>query len=80
MQVGALMVVGTLANRASLSSSLVETLVVAMAKNIQKESAVEGAPLIRVSLMVMIQLMQVLLFRALAPFQSPLGTVLWPYL
>lgn len=53
------MVVGTLANRASLSSSLVETLTVAMAKNIQKESAVEGAPLIRVSLMVMIQLMQV---------------------
>ncbi|KAG0589672.1 hypothetical protein KC19_1G038600 [Ceratodon purpureus] len=57
-RVGALMVVGTLANRASLSSSLVETLIVAMAKNIQKESAVEGAPLIRVSLMVMIQLMQ----------------------
>jgi hypothetical protein len=61
------MVVGTLANRASLSSSLVETLTVAMAKNIQKESAVEGAPLIRVSLMVMIQLMQVSLFQAFAP-------------
>lgn len=57
-QVGALMVVGTLANRSSLSPSLVETLTVAIAGNIQKESAVEGAPLIRVSLMVMIQLMQ----------------------
>jgi len=56
------MVVGTLANRASLSPLLVETFTVAMAKNIQKESAVEGAPLIRVSLMVMIQLMQVSLF------------------
>lgn len=54
------MVVGTLANRASLSPSLVETLTVAIAGNIQKESAVEGAPLIRVSLMVMIQLMQVI--------------------
>lgn len=54
------MVVGTLANRASLSPSLVETLTVAIASNIQKESAVEGAPLIRVSLMVMIQLMQVI--------------------
>lgn len=64
LQVGALMVVGTLANRASLSSTLVETLIVAMAKNIQKESAVEGAPLIRVSLMVMIQLMQVSLLQA----------------
>ncbi|XP_024370435.1 uncharacterized protein At3g06530 isoform X2 [Physcomitrium patens] len=57
-RVGALMVIGTLANRTSLSSSLAETLIVSIAKKLQIESAVEGAPLTRISLMVMIQLMQ----------------------
>jgi len=57
-RVGGLMVVGTLANRTPLSSSLLETLLNAMATIFQKESEVKGAPLLQLSLMVMIQLMQ----------------------
>lgn len=53
------MVVGTLANRTPLSSSLLETLLNAMTTIFQKESELEGAPLLQLSLMVMIQLMQV---------------------
>lgn len=66
VQVGALMVIGTLANRTSLSSSLAETLIVSIAKKLQIESAVEGAPLTRISLMVMIQLMQASFSQVLA--------------
>lgn len=73
------MVVGTLANRASLSPSLVETLTNAMARNINKDSAVEGAPLIRVSLMVMIQLMQVSIFLSSFALPPCLGILLWQF-
>lgn len=54
------MVVGTLANRTPLAQSLLETLIDSMARTIQRESELEGATLLQLSLMVMIQLMQVL--------------------
>ena len=53
------MVIGTLANRTPLAQSLLETLIDSMARTIQRESELEGATLLQLSLMVMIQLMQV---------------------
>lgn len=70
LQVGGLMVVGTLANRTPLSSSLLETLLNAMATIFQKESEVEGAPLLQLSLMVMIQLMQVSILKNFLQFDA----------
>jgi U3 small nucleolar RNA-associated protein 10 len=58
-QVGALMIVGTLANRTQLAPSLLETLGNLSAKFFQKESELENSPLLQLALMVMIQLMQV---------------------
>lgn len=70
LQVGGLMVVGTLANRTPLSSSLLETLLNAMATIFQKESEVKGAPLLQLSLMVMIQLMQVSILKNFLQFDA----------
>jgi hypothetical protein len=58
-QVGALMIVGTVANRTQLAPSLLETLGDLSAKIFQKESELENSPLLQLALMVLIQLMQV---------------------
>ncbi|CAM6046465.1 unnamed protein product [Sphagnum compactum] len=66
-QVGALMIVGTLANRTQLAPSLLETLGDLSARFFQKESELENSPLLQLALMVMIQLMQTQEFEKFPP-------------